>query len=450
MDKFFLGLIGGFVGAKALTPAQAEYIEQYVTREGGAVTDAGFIGGWGPELQDINYGDKVYVDPTAAGGTAYPAGTRRYPCADLAEARTVAAAQGLSKYHLIGLNTLDADMTGVTFEADINQFALGSAGGSLDLNGLSVDGCLFINVTVTGTPHAATVDSIFQIGGAHYCDTNEIQGIFINCLFAAGTHFMGDNSYLIDCSSAPTAVLSIDDNTLIAENFKGNVQIVSAIAGSVIRFNGEGVLTVAASCTGGDLYTTGNIVVNGAGGGITISDLTNYYILNTLATRLSAARAGYLDEIDEIHDKAIFKLSPVASAMIEEVQLTAVAGDKALGSIVVNTIPTGAVVTFAQAIFSCRVIENTNANANKLNGAQYIQINKGGGAWVNAIGFVDDALGIAGNTREGGVVVYGTINLSGTVTGNDTYNLQWDEAVADAGNLQFNDCQVMLYIEYSI
>jgi hypothetical protein len=154
--------------------------------------------------------------------------------------------------------------------------------------------------------------------------------------------------------------------------------------------------------------------------------------------------------LSELHDKSRQKLSPVASAIIEEISVVNVAADIALGSIVVNTIPAGATPTFVQLIFVCRVIENTNVAANKLNGAQDIQIQKGAGAWADAINFVDNAFGIAASTREGGLAVYGTINLAATVTGNDTYNIQWDEASSDVDALNFNDCQLLLYIEYSI
>jgi hypothetical protein len=57
---------------------------------------------------------------------------------------------------------------------------------------------------------------------------------------------------------------------------------------------------------------------------------------------------------------------------------------------------------------------------------------------------------LAASTREGGDVIVGAINVSGTVVGNDTYNLQWDEAVADLDGINFNDIQVGIRIWYSV
>jgi hypothetical protein len=139
------------------------------------------------------------------------------------------------------------------------------------------------------------------------------------------------------------------------------------------------------------------------------------------------------------------------SAAQEEVQLTAVAGDKALPDITVADLPAGATVVRAIVMFKYRVIENTNAAANKLNGAQDIQIRTNApGAWNDCINFVDDQFGLAATTREGGDVSIGAIDVAAVVTGNGTYNTQWDEAVADVGNLQFNDVQVGLRVWYSI
>lgn len=135
----------------------------------------------------------------------------------------------------------------------------------------------------------------------------------------------------------------------------------------------------------------------------------------------------------------------------EEVSVPAVAADQALPDIVVAGIPTGATVVRAVLMFKARMIENTNAAANKLNGAQDIQLRTDApGAWVDAINFLDDMFGINGTTREGGDVIIGDIDLSATVIGNDTYNTQWDEAIADLASLNFNDVQVGLRVWYRV
>ncbi len=176
------------------------------------------------------------------------------------------------------------------------------------------------------------------------------------------------------------------------------------------------------------------------------TDLIPADLVAQLDTNVPAIKA----QTDKIGGKMVFSLD-FWSASQEEVQLTAVAGDKALPDVTVAGLPTGATVLRAVVMFKFRAVENTNAAANKLNGAQDIQVRDDTpGAWADAINLLDDQFGLAASTREGGDVVMGSLDLSATVDGNDTYNLQWDEGVADQGNLQFNDVQVGLRVWFSI
>lgn len=149
------------------------------------------------------------------------------------------------------------------------------------------------------------------------------------------------------------------------------------------------------------------------------------------------------------------------SAPLEEVQLgDAVAGATvALPTVTVADLPAGATIVRAIAMFKFRMVENTNAAANKLNGAtvagtsQVIQVRDDTpGTWYDAINFVDDQFGLAAETREGGDVCIGSIDIagSGKVDANDGYNFRWLLGRADLDYLNFNDVQVGLRIWYSI
>lgn len=149
-------------------------------------------------------------------------------------------------------------------------------------------------------------------------------------------------------------------------------------------------------------------------------------------------------------DESLFTLD-CWSVSQEEVVISNVAGDVALPDVVIANLPAGVTVVKAIAIFKARTIENTNAGANKLNGAQSIQVrNDTPSAWIDAISFVDDEFGIAANSREGGDAIVGSIDISGTVIGNDTYNFQWHDGIADLANLQFNDVQMGIRIWYRV
>ena len=146
---------------------------------------------------------------------------------------------------------------------------------------------------------------------------------------------------------------------------------------------------------------------------------------------------------------------------MEEVQLgDGVAGATvSLPTVTVADLPSGATIVRAIAMFKFRMIENTNAAANKLNGgtvantSQVIQVRDDTpGTWYDAINFVDDQFGLAAETREGGDVLIGSIDIagSGKVDANDGYNFQWLLARADLDFLNFNDVAVGLRIWYSV
>ena len=133
------------------------------------------------------------------------------------------------------------------------------------------------------------------------------------------------------------------------------------------------------------------------------------------------------------------------------VTIPAGAADQALPTVTLGDLPAGATIVRAIAMFKFRMVENSNVAANKLTGAQEIQVNDSGGAgWVDAIQMVDDLFSIAASTREGGDVLIGQLDISARVDGDDTYPFQWDEAVADVASLLFNDVQTGLRIWYSI
>lgn len=135
----------------------------------------------------------------------------------------------------------------------------------------------------------------------------------------------------------------------------------------------------------------------------------------------------------------------------EEVAVTNVAGDKSLPDVVVAGLPAGATIVRAITIFKFRMVQNTNVAANKLDGAQEIQVRDDSpSAWIDAINFVDDMFSLEAEAREGGDAIIGAIDVSATVDGNDTYNFQWDEALADLANINFNDIQVGIRIWFSI
>lgn len=153
------------------------------------------------------------------------------------------------------------------------------------------------------------------------------------------------------------------------------------------------------------------------------------------------------------------KIPRLASSMdfwgdiIEELQLTGtLQSNLALtgADVVIAGIPTGATLIRVVVMFMCRAVENTNATANKLDGAQNIEVNFGGGAFIDAINMADDLFGVAASTREGGAVMVGDIDVKATVTGNETCTFRIDSAKADLANLNFNDYQLGIRVYFTV
>jgi hypothetical protein len=128
-----------------------------------------------------------------------------------------------------------------------------------------------------------------------------------------------------------------------------------------------------------------------------------------------------------------------------------VASDITLPSVVVAGLPSGAVIERAIAVFKCRAVEETSAGVNALDGAQEIQVRDDSpSAWIDAINLIADMFLLGASAREGGDVLIGAIDVSGTVDGNDTYEFQWAQALSDADGITFYDLQTGLKIWYSV
>jgi hypothetical protein len=142
---------------------------------------------------------------------------------------------------------------------------------------------------------------------------------------------------------------------------------------------------------------------------------------------------------------------------VEEAQIDVAGGNVPLPGITIIGLPDGAAILRAIAMFKFRIVENTNAAANKLNGgtvpatSQVIQVrNDTPGTWIDAINFADDQFSLEGQTREGGDVCIGSVDISNVVIGNNGYEFQWLLGKADLDFINFNDVQMGLRVWYTV
>ena len=142
---------------------------------------------------------------------------------------------------------------------------------------------------------------------------------------------------------------------------------------------------------------------------------------------------------------------PYVSTYSTQLQLTAGVVDTNLPDVVLPPV-VGRTPKKAVAFFKWRATENTNAGANKLNGAQSIRVKIAAGAWgvddIPCIDFVDDLFAVEGDTREMGDLAYGVDDLIDIIPAmGATYNFRWENAIADLANLNFDDVQMGLLVE---
>jgi len=154
---------------------------------------------------------------------------------------------------------------------------------------------------------------------------------------------------------------------------------------------------------------------------------------------------------------SLASLADFWSDPVEEVQINAAGVNVALPGVIIEGIPVGAIILRAIAMFKFRIVENTNAAANKLNGgtipgaSQVIQVRDDTpGAWTDAINFADDQFGLDGQTKEGGDVCIGSMDISGIVDGNNGYEFRWLLGRADLDFINFNDVQMGIRIWYRV
>lgn len=175
---------------------------------------------------------------------------------------------------------------------------------------------------------------------------------------------------------------------------------------------------------------------------------TLFRVLNISIGDLAAIKT----QTDKIAGKMLFCMDFWSDPQ-EEIVMTDAQTTPGLPVVTIADLPATATIVRAIAMLKFRMVENTNVAENSLDktAAQPIQVQSDElGTWRDAINFVDEQFKIAAETREGGDVLIGSIDIAVEVDENDGYDFQWLNAKAHLSNLQFNDVQTGLRIWYSV
>jgi hypothetical protein len=325
--------------------------------------------------------------------------------------------------------TYKLDVSSLTVNAGIALIVIGDCiarNGSITLGDgatLTVYGNCYIHKgSLVGTTGAFLIYGDLFVGNGNVTTTTAFNGIYGN-IRATGITVSGTGGI-----------------TVIGD-IKGNVTISStglvsgtAFTGNLINDNG-GTFTaygnsVFYSFSNNNAASTANLF----GGTVTYFSYVN---TGTVATR-------------NLMVKQLFSIDYWSIPQLS-VAIPAGAASQALPNVVVASLPLYSTVVMAKTMIKFRSLSNAGA-ANKLNGAQHIQIQKGGaGGYADAISLIDDQLTVAAAAVDApGDVIMGDHDVVAKVSASDTYNFQWTDANADVANLTLNDVQVGIRIWYRV
>lgn len=217
------------------------------------------------------YAGEVWIDTVSgAAGTQYPAGTQSYPVDNITDAKTIADLYNIYCYRIIGNITLNDNFDGVTFGSHKASQSV------ITLNNQSTNGASFEHVGLTG-----------QCNGSihcHHCELDSIQnieGVFMDCALSDGFSVKsGGKAYFFRAFSHDLAPMSFDmngDGTLVYYGTAWITVTDLTDAAGLCACSGDIGLTIDSTVTDGNIYITGDTVVNADNktGGNVVYDYNN-------------------------------------------------------------------------------------------------------------------------------------------------------------------------------
>lgn len=236
----------------------------------------------------------------AAGAVSYTNGIVHNPCSSPTNTKTLLTNLNLKVIRVVNASsyTAEATYTGYSFigekwtlapaaQSMVNCYFKGATITSGTFNasstGCQFDQCHINTITIPAGATAASATTFYQCG-LNGTVTVGAAGIFnfANCFdeVAAGGEFTVDFA-------------AVGATTVHMDSFTGFLTVANMAAGDVLEMSGHGRLTIAASCTAGTIYISGNIVLVNNGSGQTINDssrwnedqrMANVTLVDTLTT----------------------------------------------------------------------------------------------------------------------------------------------------------------------
>jgi len=189
-----------------------------------------------------------------------------------------------------------------------------------------------------------------------------------------------------------------------------------------------------------------------------ISSLGTLSNQSTLLTRLSAARAGYMDALNRDRPSMLFP-SALPKAIIAVPAVGNVA-DLDFPDIIVAGLPSGITIARADLVLIIGALLDTSAAENQVAAAnKKLRIKISTGAWatndIPALTFVLNSLQCDASAYRGGTVLFGATDIKAVVTADGTYNLRSvqttreDAVIATGDTLELLDVSAVIRVWFN-
>lgn len=177
----------------------------------------------------------------------------------------------------------------------------------------------------------------------------------------------------------------------------------------------------------------------------------------TLLTRLSSARAGFMDALNRDRPSMLFP-SALPKAIIA---VPAVAADLDFPDIVVAGLPSGITIARADLVLIIGALFDTSAAENQIAAAsKKLRIKISTGAWASddipALTFADNSLQVDADSYRGGTVLFGATDIKAIMTvAGATYNLRSvetsrsDAVIATGASLELLDVSAVIRVWFN-
>lgn len=178
--------------------------------------------------------------------------------------------------------------------------------------------------------------------------------------------------------------------------------------------------------------------------------------VGNLLTRLTATRAGYLDALNRDRPSMLFA-SATPKAVIA---VPAVAADLAFPDVVVSGLPSGITIARADIALVIGALFDTSSAENQIAAAsKALRVKLSTGDWgtddIVALTFVQNSLQVDADAYRGGTVLFGGTDIKSVVTADGTYNFSSEETnrsdavVATGASLELLDVSVVIRVWFN-